>query len=498
LSPYVSDGIVFDSKKLKRSIHPSIDLVDDIFVVGEKLPVRANPDGEIEEMLCFITSNKEIYRYDEFLEKGYKAKHFDVLLTGRWKPELVHQWIYDGGTEKGNVLKRLEDTFEHFIFLIDEPEYSLCSLWTVGTYLLPIWDAYPYLDIIGIRRSGKTQLILLLQQLAFNAVLSSNISGPSLFRLTQSLRPTVLIDEAERLSEPERLSDIRQLLLSGYKKGGYAIRSIGKEKKVPTRFEVYSPKAIVSIHGLEEYVADRSIQIIMRRAPEDDPRNKRPIRENDPRFEKVRHELYSFALSNWKPIQNLYDEIEIEKITARELEIWKPILTLAEYFGIYDEIYELAMDKIKVKRYEDIMETKELVLLRTLLRMVEKDDYYRVSAIKNKMQSEYEEEQRWLTSHWVGRALNRLGFIEKRKIERGWERFLRKEEVERVAALHGIERGAETHDCEMCEQKYGRRRPATHTIREGELEIHLCDECYEEQQWRETHFGGKTLGGEKK
>ncbi|MGB9760818.1 MAG: hypothetical protein ACPLZG_13390, partial [Thermoproteota archaeon] len=38
------------------------------------------------------------------------------------------------------------------------------------------------------------------------------------------------------------------------------------------------------------------------------------------------------------------------------------------------------------------------------------------SNIKSVMEQMYEEEQKWLSNDWVGRALRRLGFTEKRRL----------------------------------------------------------------------------------
>jgi len=58
-------------------------------------------------------------------------------------------------------------------------------------------------------------------------------------------------------------------------------------------------------------------------------------------------------------------------------------------------------------------ETGEYILVQTLLELVDHDDYYSVNEIRQEMDLRFDEDQRWLTNKWVGRALKRLGIKEK-------------------------------------------------------------------------------------
>jgi len=97
---------------------------------------------------------------------------------------------------------------------------------------------------------------------------SGNLSTSSMFRLIQNSRCTLLIDETEKLANPERAQDFRGLLLCGYKKGEFVFRAekTRKDRYKPESFEVYSPKMLANIRGLEDVLEDRCITIIMKRA----------------------------------------------------------------------------------------------------------------------------------------------------------------------------------------------------------------------------------------
>lgn len=61
-----------------------------------------------------------------------------------------------------------------------------------------------------------------------------------------------------------------------------------------------------------------------------------------------------------------------------------------------------------------------LPLLHVLKKIVTTDDYYAVKVVTEKFAEFYDElVPRWLNSLWVGRALTRLGFRDKRRLGTG-------------------------------------------------------------------------------
>jgi hypothetical protein len=93
----------------------------------------------------------------------------------------------------------------------------------------------------------------------------------------------------------------------------------------------------------------------------------------------------------------------------------------------------LAAEHAKNRQVENVTETGELVLIQALLSNVTADDFYQVKSLKIWMSAAFEEEQKWISTHWIGRALRRLGFKEKRRIGTGYEYRLTGKEVREVA-----------------------------------------------------------------
>jgi hypothetical protein len=153
---------------------------------------------------------------------------------------------------------------ERFKFYIEWPEeviHDFLTLWVIGTYFHPLFNSYPYVYVGGIKRSGKTKVLTVAAQMSFNSIFSGNMSTASLYRLIQNNRCSLFIDETEKLSNPERMQDFRNILLSGYKKGekAYRIGKTAKDRLIPEAFEVYGPKMLANIGGLEDVLSDRCI-----------------------------------------------------------------------------------------------------------------------------------------------------------------------------------------------------------------------------------------------
>jgi hypothetical protein len=145
----------------------------------------------------------------------------------------------------------------------------------------------------------------------------------------QSTGCTVGIDEAERYHNPRDagMQQIRQLLNSGYKQGMPAIRLIGDDLK-PQAFDVYSPKILAAIAGLEDVLASRCIAIPMRRTDK-----KMPLFPPDFNGTELRHQLYTLALTYHQQVyQQYYERPDLHTLHNRSSELWQPMVALAAFF----------------------------------------------------------------------------------------------------------------------------------------------------------------------
>ena len=173
-------------------------------------------------------------------------------------------------------------------------------------------------------------------------VTTSDPTGASLFRLVHATRCTLGIDEAERYQNPRdpATQQIRQLLNSGYKAGMPALRVVGDDYK-PQTFDVYSPKILASIAGLEDVLASRCITILMRHTA-----RRLPVFPASFDGSRLRHQLYSLALTHFQDIRRSYTQQLQQQVSNNRLdELWSPLFALASFFealGGIDSLSELS------------------------------------------------------------------------------------------------------------------------------------------------------------
>lgn len=463
-----------------KPIHPALGVVDDMAYVGVWIPSKVKEkENETEKDLLYLATSKRdlILAKDETLRaKGWKLGHRPMEFENRWPLSDLRAYLGDGkSVDPLALLGEIISTWRTYIEFDDEREYLFQALWVVATYFHDIFNAlmYPYFG--GIKKSAKTKDLTIHYCLDFNAIFSMNLSTASIYRLIQNAKCTLLIDESEKLSNPERALDFRSLLLGGYKKGPRVYRSDKNAKdQIETKgFDVYAPKALANIHGLEDVLEDRCKPTIMRRSLNREIAD-REVDINSERWVNMRCSLYRLFLQCWKDVRDQYLELgelsehnelvnfvtgmlfpikeeDLALFSSRELEMWRPILALARFFdaegkksepstmftssqsSLTSQILGLALDSARQKQVENMTETGEAILVQGLCSLVHQDDFYPVKMILDAIEANWDEPQKWLTTRWIGNALRRLGFREKRRVGTGYQYRLTPGEVSDLA-----------------------------------------------------------------
>jgi len=116
-------------------------------------------------------------------------------------------------------------------------------------------------------RCGKTTMLELLQALTPNAILTSNVTAPALFRLVDKYSPTLLVDEADTFLKTQE--QMRGILNSGHRRSSATIVRIDGGRE-PRPYRTWSPKVIGCIGNLPETLSDRSVVIRLQRKRRED------------------------------------------------------------------------------------------------------------------------------------------------------------------------------------------------------------------------------------
>lgn len=163
--------------------------------------------------------------------------------------------------------------------MLSDHAAAALAVWVLHTYVFESRDTVAYVAIESPeKRCGKTTLLSVLAAMVHKPLIASNITVSALFRVIDSLRPTLFIDEADTFLAGS--GTIRGIINSGNTwRTAYVLR-MGKSKKsrgkaeapAPTaenadstfkKYNCWCPKVIAMIGQVPDTIADRSIVVMM-------------------------------------------------------------------------------------------------------------------------------------------------------------------------------------------------------------------------------------------
>ncbi len=312
------------------------------------------------------------------------------VVSGRWSPEGIASFRQGReGENTAELLKDLTAYFSRYIWHRDPVTHEVLALYTMGTYVARLFQAFPYLSLNGLAGSGKTNTLELLEQLCFNAIMAANVSLPAMFRMIEKCFSTYIRDEAEQFNKktPENQDELL-VLNSGYKAGGMVSRvEKGKNGEMDIQyFNVYSPKIFAGINMLNDTLNTRSILITMHKAPGAEVKKLVSMARFPEQWKgqagTLRDRLYKWALTKFHLVSQAYQEFPAqEKITNRDWEVWAPLLAIAiladnenaqeqeEPFSL--RVLRFAEKKVFEKKQEAKDNAIELKVLDTILLLMD-------------------------------------------------------------------------------------------------------------------------------
>ncbi|MNX81949.1 hypothetical protein D3C86_1136570 [compost metagenome] len=315
-----------------------------------------------------------------------KRVPFASMVAGRWRPEghfpySIERFLGSHVKEVNGaeLFDDIEALFQRYIWLPDERDYKLLAAWTMMTYVYRLFDAIGYLQLHGVRESGKSQILRLLELICFNAKKSSSATESAMFRSLEANCRTFFVDEAEKLNNPQPGTPAHDLMLlcnDGYKKGGGAERVEKNEQGnfETVFFDTFSPKVFASIAELNYILASRCIKISCLRATHEEAAALKDFAQNShrelPVIEEIRDRLYCWMLLHFPDIQAIYSEGLLESpalahLKGREREMWLPLFTIAQHVDMArygEDIRQVAVltpDKFLCSVLAELQRSKE-------------------------------------------------------------------------------------------------------------------------------------------
>jgi len=275
--------------------------------------------------------------------------------------------IDEFGTLKRSY-KKINEILRNYMDM-NERDYTIVSLWVIGTYFHKQFSSYPYLYFNAMKGSGKSRILKIIATLSNNGKVSGSMTEAVLFRTAGNR--TLCIDEFENMNAKGN-ENLKLLLNSAYKKGLCVERVKDNKDRYVESFEVYCPIAMANIWGIENVLSDRCINIILETSTKKDITRLVDNFENEMEFTTTKGSLknavekltenksnvfkvgfFDDIISEWNKYvkglaygnkyETLFKKIGNSNIEGRNLELFFPLFIIADMISskILDEIIEI-------------------------------------------------------------------------------------------------------------------------------------------------------------
>ena len=227
------------------------------------------------------------------------------------------------------VLAQLVRTLTHYLSLSTGAATTI-ALWILFAHAHDAFQISPILAITSPeKRCGKTTLMELISSLVRRPLPSSSITAPSLFRTVDQFKPTLLIDEADTFLKDKE--DLRGILNSGHRRTlAVIVRTVGDQHE-PRLFSTWAAKAIALIGKLPDTLADRSIEVRMRRRTVDEHVERLRL-DRLGELEPLRRRLWTWAQDNLEELR-VDDPSLPDSLHDRAMDNWRSLVSIADLVG---------------------------------------------------------------------------------------------------------------------------------------------------------------------
>lgn len=214
--------------------------------------------------------------------------------------------------------------------VVPEEAASAISLWAVYTHAHDLFQISPRLSFTSPeKRCGKTTALAVLQRLVAKPLVASNITAAAVFRTVEAEHPTLLIDEADTFLRKN--DELRGILNSGHNRStAGVIRTVGDAHE-PKRFDTWTPVAIAMIGRLPDTLADRSIEILMRRKKQGEHVARFRL-DRTGALEELHRKIIRWVRDNETTIGD-WDGPVPNRLHDRAADNWRPLFAIADVVG---------------------------------------------------------------------------------------------------------------------------------------------------------------------
>ncbi|MEM0381069.1 MAG: bifunctional DNA primase/polymerase [Nitrososphaerota archaeon] len=211
-----------------------------------------------------------------------------------------------------------------------EEVYHVMAATVAWSYFIhDVKASTPYLCFLGPWRSGKSRALEAMEALCYKSFLLVDPSESSIFRIVETVKPTIIIDEAQIVD-----SNVRAIMSAGYRWGARVPRTIDPEADGLSAlkfFDTFGLKIFATREEPPDDIFSRSIVIKCEKAL----KSTRKKIDRD-RASELRTRWLAQRLRLHGKVIVTFNEFQSED--GRLQELFSPLIVMAELFGGEEEM----------------------------------------------------------------------------------------------------------------------------------------------------------------
>lgn len=236
-------------------------------------------------------------------------------------------------------LADLLDAVERYVrsfVVLSAAQSATVTVWVAHCYAIEKSETTPYMAVTSAeRRSGKSRLEEVVEQLVPDPVRAANISDAALFRLLSERPRVLLLDEVDAIfSIKGNREDLRALLNSSYRRGSPTYRVVGEgSKRAVEAFEAYGAKMLAGIDNcLPDTIVDRSFPIRLKRKTSAETVQRFRLRDASATAAPIRAALERWRAVDLDDLDSIRPELPVA-LDDRAQDAAEPLLAIADLAG---------------------------------------------------------------------------------------------------------------------------------------------------------------------
>jgi hypothetical protein len=240
-------------------------------------------------------------------------------------------WEALNGPELGAALEDVRKLARRYVVMSNDQSVAF-GLFSFHTHTFEAVDYSPLLAITSPEmRSGKTTLMKLLALICAEPWRVITPSEAVVFRKIHRDHPTLLLDEYDTIFQEREYEPLRAILNAGNEPGTHVPRCVGPSQQLED-FAVYCPKVLAGIGRLPTTVADRAIEIALKRKAPGETVARFRRRVVAAEAEPLQQALASLAEHHFDALAEARPELP-DELDDRAQDAWEPLLAIADLAG---------------------------------------------------------------------------------------------------------------------------------------------------------------------